>query len=532
MKLASYALVISLMILCLVAGCGSSETDQAFQEVEAESAVRATLTASAPTPSAVVVTVVVTSEPPAATEPPVPIEPTEAPTSQPPAGQGEMEISLKPDGSGDYATLADAIRSAPDGACISLEPGTYPLDEAITVERALTLEGAGEDQTIVVSSAAEHVLKFKGQGPFSAMGITFRHEGMQPANVVVVLGGETDFTFCTFEGGVFDAKAGYGGNGLVLGDSTVGSVEMCQAAGNQQQGILLRDQARPSITYTFLRHNGACGLGYFGQTGGYAGNNVISQNELHGICIMQSAMPVLEVNTCRHNTMSGIVYFEQTDGEARGNDCSLNGQDGIAVQGDAQPLLESNDCFANGQNDIGYYENAGGTGEGNRCSTDAPDGLWVGDSANPYLANNVCPLSGRATQEGGSQVPEPRYNPDSQQGLGPTCFNRPAVSIDREWQTSAGDGEIVIGESVPLSLRNKWGEPEETYVVLVVVSAPDGTDALTYMTLEADTPLDLTYPDDFVSGSTDLRGTYTVVWYIDTEFVACNGFVASGGAGW
>ena len=92
MKLTSHALIIGLMILCFVAGFGGSETDQSSQEVEVEADVGATLTASAPTPSAVVVTAVVTSEPPAVIEPPAPIEPAEAPTPQPPAGQGEMEI--------------------------------------------------------------------------------------------------------------------------------------------------------------------------------------------------------------------------------------------------------------------------------------------------------------------------------------------------------------------------------------------------------------------------------------------------------
>jgi hypothetical protein len=106
------------------------------------------------------------------------------------------------------------------------------------------------------------------------------------------------------------------------------------------------------------------------------------------------------------------------------------------------------------------------------------------------------------------------------------------VSIDREWQTSAGDGEVIIGESVPLSLRNKWGEAGETYPLTIVVRAPDGTETLTFITLEADTEAVVTYPDDFVGGNTDVRGAYTVIWYANMEFIACNGFVATGGAGW
>jgi hypothetical protein len=531
MKPKLYALAVGLMIAALLADCGGSEADQASREAEVAAAVQATLTAAAPPPTAVVVTMVVTSAPSPAVDSPAPVEPTASATPRPPSGEEPAVISVEPGGGGDYATLADAIRNAPPGTRIVLEAGLYILEEAITVDRPLTLEGAGRDQTIITSSVAEHVLKFKGSGPFSATEITFRHQGEQPADVVVVLGGEIGFRWCTFAGAVFSEAAGYGGNGLVLGGSTVGNIEDCRAAGNQQAGILLLDQARSSIMYSFMEHNGSCGIGYYGQATGYAGNNKITQNTLYGICVNDAAMPVLEVNTCRHNEQGGIAYFGQTGGEARGNDCSLNGHSGISILGQARPLLESNDCFANGQADIAYYENAGGTAGANRCSTDSPHGLYVGDSAKPTLANNQCPLSGAAVQEGESKTPEPQYNPDSWEGLGPTCFNQPAVSIDREWQTSAGGQMVMRGESVPLSLRNKWGEPGEKYDVMVRVIAPDGTETFTFTTLTANTEAVVTYPGDLVGASTDLRGTYTVIWEIDLDLIACNGFVVTGGGG-
>jgi parallel beta-helix repeat protein len=552
MKPKLYPVAIALTISFLLVGCAGSKTDQAARETQVMAAAWTTLTADVASQSAAMITVVETSAPAAAdaatsTVPvasPVATEPPASPATQPPsgpsateppapvpqAGQEETLISLKPGGGGDYASLADAIHSAPPGAHILLEPGLYPLEEAITVDRPLMLEGASDQQTIILSATAEHLLQFKGSGPFSATGITFRHEGTEPANVVVVLGGEVDFAFCTFTGGVFSDEASYGGNGLFLGGSTTGRVYSCEAKGNQEQGILLREQAQPSITLSSLHHNGGCGIGYFGQAAGYAGANVASDNALHGICLSDTATPVLEDNTCRRNNYSGIVYYAQSGGEARNNDCSLNGQDGIALQGQAQPLLEGNSCFANGQTDIAYYENAGGTAQANRCSTDAPYGLYVVESASPNLVDNQCPLSGAAVQATEPRAPGPQYNPDGLEGYGPICFNQPPLSIDREWQTSAGTRSIVLGDSVPLSLRSKWGEPGEVYEVMVRVIAPDGTETVAGIKLEADMEAVLMYPDEFAGGSTDSRGAYTVIWEIDGGFVGCDGFVTIGGA--
>jgi hypothetical protein len=42
--------------------------------------------------------------------------------------------------------------------------------------------------------------------------------------------------------------------------------------------------------------------------------------------------------------------------------------------------------------------------------------------------------------------------------------------------------------------------------------------------------LTLVYPADFVSGDTDQRGAYTIIWESTGVFVACDGFVVAGGA--
>jgi parallel beta-helix repeat protein len=548
MNLRLCKIALCLLVALVALGCGGSQGNQVALETQMASAINATLTAYAPSPTVPVITVVVTPEPPEPTLPPPTSPPPDTPappptspptdtpappptllptdTPGPPPGQ-KTRIDLEPAGGGDYPSLADAIANAPAGAQIYLEPGWYTLEEAITVDRALSLFGT-EGQTVIVSTAAEQVLKFEGPGPFVAEGIAFQHDGTEPANVVVVLGGEVDFDFCSFEGGVFSEAAGYGGSGLFLGGSTTGRVYGCEMTRNQAEGLLIREEAQVTVAQNRVHHNDDCGIGYFGQAAGTAQSNQVSNNK-NGICLLDSAAPLLEGNTARYNESSGIAYYDRTGGEARENDCSLNGHAGISLQGQASPLLEGNLCFANGEVDLAYYETAGGTARDNLCSTDAPFGLYVADTANPSLADNQCLLSGAAQQAGGKRIAAPRYNPDALQNTGPLCFNRPQPAIDREWQTAAGTRSVLLGDSVELSLRNKWGEPDEVYQVTVRVVAPDGTETSAVTTLRSDEDAILVYPGDF-GGSTGLRGAYTVIWEIDGGFIACDGFITSGGA--
>jgi parallel beta-helix repeat protein len=535
--------VVCLLLVAALAACGGPEVDPAAQATEIVAAAFATLTAEAPLP-----TVVVTPPPPTASSPldvptpaqaaPPPTEPSplEVPTplqpagqpAQPPAGEATT-IHLQADGSGEYATLAEALRAAPAGSTIILGPGTFRLAEALTVDRAVTLAGEGPSETEIVSAAPEHVLRFAGAGPFAAEMITFRHEGPEAANVVVVMGGEVSFSFCQFSGGVFTQAAGYGGSGLLLGASTTGQVFGCDLTDNQEAGILLRDDARPVLVQNVVRDNGSCGLLYYGQAAGEAHENQADQNGLYGICLMVEAQPLLANNTCSRNAASGIVYFGQAGGLARDNECLLNSVDGIAVQEQALPSLEGNTCYGNGQADIRFVGDSGGAARDNRCSTDAPYGLYVADTAHPSLAGNQCRVEGADVASG--PVPEPRYNPEYMQGYGPYCFNRPATTIDREWQVSAERGELFMGNSLPITLRNKWGEENEVYQVTARIIAPDGSQAAATASLQGADEALLIYPDDFGVGDTP-RGVYTIVWEIDGGFVACDGFVVKGGAGW
>lgn len=263
--------------------------------------------------------------------------PTLPPTPTP------VVIQVEADGSGEFATLAEAVEAAPVGAVLSLGAGTFSLEEPLVLPRSIRLLGAGPDQTEVVSSGEGYVLRYSGEGLFAAQGITFRHEGDAAADVVVVEGGEIALEDCHFTG----ASRGAGQaphTGLRLAGDTTGVVENCQAVDNQDTGILVQDQAQPTLRGNVCSRNDGVGIGYLNSSGGTASGNTCAENGLGGFVIAGEAQPLLEQNTSSNNAEAGFAYFEQAGGTARENVCQGNGRFGIFLFEEVSPELVDNDC--------------------------------------------------------------------------------------------------------------------------------------------------------------------------------------------
>ncbi len=195
---------------------------------------------------------VVTPVPPAT-------EPAPSVTVAPTAPASVLSIRLEADGSGDYGSLREAFLAADPGATITLGPGSFRLDEATTIVAEVHLVGAGRDQTEIVSDAPEAVLRIEGGSPVSAEGITFRHEGTQPADVVVVTDGDVRFQTCRFTGGVWTEETGIG-SGLLLDGSTSGQVVDSEAVANGLHGIHLRGSSQAELAGNLCRDNDDTGI--------------------------------------------------------------------------------------------------------------------------------------------------------------------------------------------------------------------------------------------------------------------------------
>jgi parallel beta-helix repeat protein len=296
-------------------------------------------------------------------------------------------IRVEADGSGHYATLEEAVESAPEGVPIELGAGIFHLEEALEIRRPITLRGQGMDETEIVSDAEDYAARFVGDGPFVVEGITFRHEGREIADVVVVRGGEVAFTRCRFTEAVYEEEGDLGGVGLQLEGDTTGFVQECESIENMV-GIVVADRSEPTLEGNAVIDNDGFGIVYWDDAGGVARGNDCSWNTA-GIGVLWRAQPTLEENTCTNNVYHGIFYRSSAGGTARHNECSGNGEVGIAVVDQAEPTLEENVCEDNGVAGIFYTGDSGGVARGNECAGNMY-GIYVEATADPELNDNDC----------------------------------------------------------------------------------------------------------------------------------------------
>jgi parallel beta-helix repeat protein len=262
--------------------------------------------------------------------------PTPMPTATPTRPTGPVTVYVKPDGSGDYPTIQEAVDAVAPGSTIFLDSGTYHLSESLRITRSLSLLGAGMDLTEIVLDQRAAIW-FEGEGLFTVEDTTFR-QPIDSEGVVLVQDGEIAFRRCRFTGGH---------TGLSIGGSTTGLVQDCEAVGNSLNGISLRHYAQPKLEGNRCVDNGHDGIIYGENAGGVARNNECSRNGYRGIQVAGEAQPTLEANVCRDNVDAGIAYWDNSGGVARQNECSGNGAGGIVVRDSADPYLVDNYCHNN-----------------------------------------------------------------------------------------------------------------------------------------------------------------------------------------
>ena len=374
------------------------------------------------------------SQPPTPTSTPVPSPiPSYTPTPASTPTTAPLIFQLEVDGSGDFPSLAAAVQNAPAGATISLGAGVYRLDQALEIDKSLSLVGQGVDQTEIVSSADEYTVHVNVKGAFSAEGITFRHEGDAFADAVEVEQGEVTFNNCRFSGGVINPDGKQRGSGLRLREAAGGIIQNCvaeenftgiwvlameitleknlstknkagiafgadskalarenQVLENQYNGFVVSTNSNPTLERNTSSGNGENGFLFQDGATGTALGNICSQNYGSGIMVAGMSQSVIEGNTCNQNTNHGIVIAENARAEIRNNECSENQMSGILVADSAQATIEGNTSTKNTRFGIAVGIQAQGVVRRNICSQNLRIGILVAENATAVLEDNVC----------------------------------------------------------------------------------------------------------------------------------------------
>lgn len=245
-------------------------------------------------------------------------EPTPAPTATP-EPTVPTTIHIMADGSGDFASLADAVAAASADSTILLGPGIFHLDEALDIDKPLTLAGVSKELTILTGEGPVTVMRFSGEGLLTFQDMTVRRVGDYAAAVMVVLGGEVNFSNCRFTEGASNEDDSITGAGLIFLGSSSGVVENCEIDANMAQGILVTDTAKLELINNEIHDNGGVGIVYsLEENGGLAEANQLRSNSPQNgtdIFIAGSFAPDLINNRCsRESARFGSSEFGDQSG--------------------------------------------------------------------------------------------------------------------------------------------------------------------------------------------------------------------------
>ncbi|WP_344252241.1 right-handed parallel beta-helix repeat-containing protein, partial [Actinoplanes campanulatus] len=177
---------------------------------------------------------------------------------------------------GAYPTIADALEVAPDGAVISLAPGTY-AERLQVAGRRLTVRAAGEAGSAVIEATAlDGPALAVVSGEVTVEGVVFT-SGDYPA--VTATGGRLRLRRCELSAGygaglqasdgatveASEVRVLRGQHGLVFSDAG-GTVESCEVRGVTDDGIIVRLGADPVVRSTTVADCGHRGV-YVYQSG-------------------------------------------------------------------------------------------------------------------------------------------------------------------------------------------------------------------------------------------------------------------------
>ena len=367
-------------------------------------------------------------------------------------------LRVAPRGWGTFKTIVAAVREAPEGAVISVQPGTYT--ESVVLDRDITLAAEkGRGTVRIVAGAHGPALTVRSAGG-RVQGLVLEGRGAEPA--VLVTAGSVEVNGCEITGGgaqvtgtatpVFrDCELHHTGDiGLHLGGDSRAVVENTGINDVDAVGILIDHGAAPTLTRVSVTRTGGHGIRITGAARAALELCAVTHTGAAAVAVDDSARPVLRSCRIGDSEAGGVVITgdagadtapdEDTAGEVpsaggefgvalRGCEIARTGRDGVHVTGRAVASLI--DCRVSDIRAAGVV--ATGTGRLRLHDTTTTDttgsGLAVGGAAQVEVRG------GAFTRSGANGV----YAADSSRLTLVDC----AVTVSAFTGVHAGDGSRV-----------------------------------------------------------------------------------------
>ena len=238
---------------------------------------------------------------------------------------------------GDYRTIASAIRDARPQDTIVLRPGTYK--ESLTIDRDVRIVGEGGRSKVIVEGAPGQGAVFKfTAGSATLTGLTIRVVGTGTSTgAIAVTGGTPVIEDCDLTSSAGSAVyiLGAGANpvirnstmrdsrdsGVYVYEQGQGIIELCLISGNANSGVSIKTGGNPTVRDSEIRNGKGPGVFVYEQGQGTIERCVISGNADAGVQISKGGNPV--VRDCKVSGQWGITV--RPDGLGTISGCDLTG---------------------------------------------------------------------------------------------------------------------------------------------------------------------------------------------------------------
>ncbi len=245
-----------------------------------------------------------------------------------------------------WANIQDAVNEAVSGDTINVAAGTY--NEAVTIDKSLTLQGAGSATTTVTGAhtiTANDVIVdgFTLDGGITLDDLANTIRGGTISNNIITGADNPDLPIKA-ENGIrvgFDHN-GKGVDGITIENNTIIN-SLCKGIRFSNTKLDFNDPHDPqrisniTISGNEIKDNGSAGIETYGPGPNTIINNIISGNAGNGINLKFDDGDVVTGNTITNNTGPGITLRQVTDTVVENN--SVSGHQSQEVIGTCDTVI-------------------------------------------------------------------------------------------------------------------------------------------------------------------------------------------------